>query len=116
MKKKIFTIAFFAFNILILEFGFSVLDPEEIFVKGFDKELLFRMYGGKKGKVVSDEFSVTVETNENGFRQSRINNAPKRVLVMGDSFTEGWGVEENETYIEKLNSSQNKIFFIIKYI
>lgn len=112
MKKRIFTFIFFALNILILELGLSLLDPEEIFVKGFDKELLFRMYGEKKGKVVSDEFSVTVETNEYGFRQSKIKNTPKKVLVMGDSFTEGWGVEESEIYLEKLNSSQDEIFFI----
>ena len=37
MKKKVFTAIFFAVNVVILEIGFSLLDPEAIFVKGFDK-------------------------------------------------------------------------------
>jgi len=112
MKKKVFTAIFFAVNVVILEIGFSLLDPEAIFVKGFDKELLFRMYPDKKGRVVSEEFSVGVETNSDGFRQKSRKDALSKVLVMGDSFTEGWGVEESEIFVEKLNQSVENISFI----
>ncbi|MBE7412157.1 MAG: GDSL family lipase [Leptospiraceae bacterium] len=112
MKKFIFTTIFIVINICILEIGLYLLDPEEIFVKGFDKELLFRMYPKKKGIVASEEFSVTVETNSDGYRQKIKKDSQEKVLIMGDSFTEGWGVEENEIYVEKLNSFTKDIFFI----
>ncbi|MBK7056778.1 MAG: GDSL family lipase [Leptospiraceae bacterium] len=105
MKKKIFLFAFILINLAIFEVILSVFDPEQILVKGFDKEMLFRMYPNKFGKVVSEEYSVLVETNLNGFRQKLEPETKYSTLVIGDSFTEGWGVEEKEIYTEVYNQN-----------
>ena len=57
MKKKLFLIVFILINLAIFEGILSAFDPERILVKGFDKELLFRMYPNKSGMVVSEEYS-----------------------------------------------------------
>jgi hypothetical protein len=105
MKKKIFLLIFILINLSIFELVLTAFDPERILVKGFDKEMLFRMYPNKSGKVVSEEYSVLVETNKNGFRQQLADNNQYSTLVIGDSFTEGWGVEEKEIYTEIYNQS-----------
>lgn len=51
---------------------------------------------------VEDEFDVTVKTNSLGYRDNEFSNNPKRILVLGDSFVFGWGVENNEVFTEKL--------------
>jgi len=103
MKKKLFLILFILINLAIFEGILSLFDPERILVKGFDKELLFRMYPKESGMVVSEEYSVLVNTNEYGFRQNVSSSEKYSTLVIGDSFTEGWGVEEKEIYTEIFN-------------
>lgn len=105
MKKKLFLFLFILINLAIFEGILSLFDPERILVKGFDKELLFRMYPKKSGMVVSEEYSVLVNTNEHGFRQNISSSEKYSTLVIGDSFTEGWGVEEKEIYTEIFNQS-----------
>lgn len=102
MKKIRNTIIFLLINLVVFEVFLSFFDPEVVIVKGYDHNLLFSMYPDKKGFVVSEEYSVPVQTNSNGFRQSSIpENAS--ILVIGDSFTEGWGVEEGEIFTEVYN-------------
>jgi lysophospholipase L1-like esterase len=52
------------------------------------------------------EFKVSVRTNALGFRGREIPAQPDpgtfRILTLGDSFTFGWGVEEEETFIRVL--------------
>jgi hypothetical protein len=108
MKKKLFIVLFILINLLIFEGILSLFDPERILVKGFDKKMLFRMYPNKSGMVVSEEYSVLVETNANGFRQSLDDKQVYKTLVIGDSFTEGWGVEEKEIYTEIYNQNPKK--------
>lgn len=105
MKKKFFLFVFILINLAVFEVILSLFDPEQILVKGFDKEYLFRMYPNKSGMVVSEEYSVLVETNANGFRQKLQPNETYTTLVIGDSFTEGWGVEEKEIYTEVFNQN-----------
>ena len=56
----------------------------------------------------SSEFRTRVRTNALGFREPRL-PAPKppgtrRIVVVGDSFTQGYGVEEDEAYPRVLES------------
>ncbi|TMA33058.1 MAG: hypothetical protein E6J87_11250, partial [Deltaproteobacteria bacterium] len=50
------------------------------------------------------DFSVQVHTDAAGFRAapdapaSHVRSAPYRILVVGDSFAFGWGVEDGETF------------------
>ncbi|MEM7184018.1 MAG: SGNH/GDSL hydrolase family protein [Spirochaetota bacterium] len=103
MKKAIFYFLFLLFNLVLAEFILSLFDKENVIVKGYDKNLLFAMYPNKTGMVVSDEYSVKVETNRLGFRQHLAEHQSYRNIVLGDSFTEGWGVREKEVYIHLLN-------------
>jgi lysophospholipase L1-like esterase len=99
---KIFKILVFVFvNLFLLELVLSIFDPEMVLVKSFDKELLFSLYPNKEGRVVSEEFSITIRTNQNGFRQT---SPPiTKTILLGDSFSEGWGVNENENFVNLLN-------------
>ena len=57
------------------------------------------------------EFRVTTRINERGFRDdSYAEGSPEssfRILALGDSFTYGYGVEHDETYLELLEVALN---------
>lgn len=55
----------------------------------------------------SSEFDLTVRVNNLGFRgpNTNLQKAGKRVAVMGDSFTFGWGVEDGETWVHLLGEA-----------
>ena len=109
MKKYLFYSVFTLINLVLFEVILTLFDPEAILVKGFDKEVLFRMYPDKSGKVSSREYSVTVKTNRLGFRQEIGVFEKFDILAVGDSFTEGWGVEENEVYTSHINAKKFRI-------
>ena len=65
-----------------------------------------------------EKFDVTLSINSLGYRDnefaiSKLNNT-KRILIMGDSFTFGHGVENDETFSEQLEKKINE-FSNIKY-
>lgn len=74
-------------------------------------DLHYQPYRGRLNdteRIPRREFSVTVTTNALGFREPRL-PGPKpegtvRIVTLGDSFTEGWGVEEAETYPRRLEA------------
>ena len=55
----------------------------------------------------TDEFEVKVHINNLGFRgpATQIKKTKPRVLAVGDSFTFGWGVTENESWVGMLDSA-----------
>lgn len=54
------------------------------------------------------EFSTTVSTNSMGFRDNEASVLDPGVLVLGDSFGFGWGVENNET-LEAILEKESKL-------
>ena len=106
-KKLVLYFVLILFYISIAEFILRLFDPEVVFVKSFDDDLLFSMYPNKSGYVVSDEYKVLVETNNFGGRQ-KLTSDNYPVLLVGDSFSEGWGVEENEVFTEIANKELPK--------
>ena len=76
---------------------------ESIFVP--DKDLGFRNKKNFDGWLISPEYKNRIFTNSYGFRGRE--NYPKksdkfRIMALGDSFTFGVGVNEDETYIKRL--------------
>jgi lysophospholipase L1-like esterase len=62
----------------------------------------------------TSEFQTTVSVNNLGFRgkNTTIRRSKKRVLILGDSFTFGWGVEHNETWISHLQTGFPQFEFL----
>jgi hypothetical protein len=88
--------------VALAEFVLRLFDPEVVFVKSFDDKLLFSMYPDRNGTVISEEYKVSVSTNTFGGRQI-LSSDHYPILLMGDSFSEGWGVEEPETFTAQAN-------------
>jgi lysophospholipase L1-like esterase len=80
-----------------------------------DEKLGWRLKPNFEGGAKTDEFSTEIKINSDGFRDYEHSNSNNestfRILGLGDSFTLGYGVELEETYLsvlEKyLNSSQD---------
>jgi SGNH hydrolase-like domain, acetyltransferase AlgX len=67
--------------------------------------LPYRLRRGYRGRLATDEFDTIIRINSRGYRGDEF--APGaddafRILVIGDSFTFGWGVEDTETYASRL--------------
>lgn len=67
--------------------------------------LLFPPFSKAKHK--TSEFDLTVEINNLGFRGANASTkkTKPRVIIIGDSFTFGWGVELDKTWIHILSNS-----------
>ena len=52
----------------------------------------------------NDEFSVGVDVNRLGVRDDEASLEAPEVVVVGDSFAMGWGVEQNETFAQQLEA------------
>ncbi|MEQ8193922.1 MAG: hypothetical protein RIB59_05490 [Rhodospirillales bacterium] len=124
MKKSIATIALLSFiigaGLTLMEVGTRIAAPQQL-VRGFvlpDPDLgsILRpninyrdLYGG--------DFTVT--TNRQGFRMPEdvdFRPSRKRVIVYGDSFTFGWGVEYKDAFfaqIKKKLEQSNSEFQLI---
>ena len=64
----------------------------------YDKELFYTLKPYSVSRFKGKEFDTEIRANSKGVRDSEENlNFPEAVFV-GDSFTMGWGVEENESY------------------
>ena len=86
------------FYLILFEFGLRFFDPEEVLVKPFDSQVLFGFYPEKTAITVSEEYKFKTQTNSEGYRQTTLNPTSPQILLLGDSFSEGWGVDETETY------------------
>ncbi len=74
-----------------------------------DDTLSHRLRPSFRGTIRSGEFSTSVRINAQGFRgRAWSADAAPRVLVLGDSFTFGWGVEEECAFPSILEDSLAK--------
>ena len=73
--------------------------PQGIYVS--DNDLGYVLKPGFKGEFSGAEFHVPVSTNEQGLRGKNLATPSQktfRVLCLGDSFTWGWGVNDDSTF------------------
>ncbi len=97
----------------ILELGVRFFAPQstlrqrDLFFQ-FDPLLGAEGIANKKGIFATTQFSTTVIHNSEGFRDyehSKKNNTQKlRVIAIGDSFTWGHGVENEEIYVKRMEA------------
>lgn len=75
-------------------------------------DLLFPAFS--KAKHNTSEFELDVQINNLGFRgaNAKTEKSRKRVLLIGDSFTFGWGVELEKTWASLLCKSYPEIEFL----
>ncbi len=63
--------------------------------------LAYELVPSSKGKLRREEFDTTITINSSGYRGRELHTDKRgrfRIMVVGDSFTLGWGVEDDETY------------------
>jgi lysophospholipase L1-like esterase len=96
-------------GLLASEVGVRLLAPQVYRrppVWGHDPELGWRHIPGAAGWLVSPEFAVEYRINAAGQRDREVDGeaAPgvRRILCFGDSFVEGWGVDQQERVSEVL--------------
>jgi lysophospholipase L1-like esterase len=75
-------------------------------------DILFPAFS--KAKQKTSEFDLTVNINNLGFRgeNTSVRKSKKRVLLIGDSFTFGWGVELEETWVSLLSENYPEVEFL----
>jgi hypothetical protein len=80
----------------------------------FDKEcarydsLLFYTLKTGENDFSSIEFNTTLRVNTRGFRDDEPTMGNPDIVLIGDSYTMGWGVEQNETFAERLKKKIDK--------
>lgn len=111
MKKNLFLLgASVALTLLICEALIRIIGFERMTITpltGFheyDKELGWKLIPNYEGRFVHRDFDIEVKTNSDGFRDREYQREKTpdtvRIVSLGDSFTWGWGVENNEIYME----------------
>ncbi len=99
------TIAMLALSVSADRFYGAVLLPET-------DNLLFPAYSTAIHE--TSEFKLKVQINNLGFRgpETHIEKSKKRILIIGDSFTFGWGVIEDSTWIHRLAVKYPNVEFL----
>ncbi|MEA3489174.1 MAG: SGNH/GDSL hydrolase family protein [Candidatus Omnitrophota bacterium] len=76
-----------------------------------DFELHHSFIPGAKGRSVTEEWNVPYEINSHGLRDREYSPEKRegvyRILALGDSFTEGYGVEAGDAFIKLLEKKLN---------
>lgn len=125
-KKDVLTVKHHVFCLItfLLLFGFTVLCDMALGVAGFpsDAQRQFAYPPNDKNiKKSIGEYEYEFVTNSQGLRYKEIplektNPGEKRIFVIGDSYTEGWGVKQNERFSslleERYRSAGQDVYFI----
>ncbi len=93
------------------ELVFSLMDPEAILVREDDPDMVYSFYPDRTGVAATQEYRATVLTDDHGLRACEQHEppstrlpGPRRLLILGDSFAEGWGVECAGTFAGLLDA------------
>jgi hypothetical protein len=82
----------------------------------YDPRLGWQMAPDWKGRHVHYDFDVRYTTNARGLRgghwPGRAAGSGPRVAILGDSFTFGLGVDDDETFVQRLNAADTGTTFL----
>ena len=91
--------------LLILEFGIRLIEPRDVLRERFERNdpvFHHRFIPNASGYWKTQEFNPRYAINSFGLRDREVSKTKpkgtKRVILLGDSFTEGNGVEVNEAF------------------
>lgn len=90
--------------LMIAECGLKLFDAEQIMVREDDPQMVYSFYPERRGISATPEYRVEVETDARGLRgcdaigPETTGAAPRKLLILGDSFAEGWGVPCEKTF------------------
>lgn len=103
-----------AVTLIALEVAVRILSPQAQFtcsVNTWDRVVGTRQVPGAKGFVIVPEYAVDLVINSKGLRDREFAypkpQGVKRILVLGDSFTCGYGVQAEDTYAKVLERMLN---------
>jgi len=95
--------------LVFVEVAVRIIEPREVLREFFetpDPVLHHKLIPGARGRQKNMEFDAPYEINSLGLRDREFPRAKpagtKRILVLGDSFTEGVGVSGPETFSSQL--------------
>ena len=103
------------FALVLAEFGIRLIAPQTLALNytEWDPYVGFKNRPNASGFFRSAEFTMKVHINSTGQRDREFSLAKPagtyRVVVLGDSFTFGHGVAENETYSKRLERNLTEI-------
>lgn len=120
MRKEHLLLAFSTvFALMLAELVLGAFFPQRT-VKQYleDRPAMFRannimfmdLKPGFSGYLKEEEFRTNVEINALGYRQAEFEqqkDGQQRILVVGDSFTFGYGVEESDGYVRVMERELN---------
>jgi hypothetical protein len=103
-------ISFVIAELLMAVSGFSELRQDTTYRQS-DDTFHHSLVPGETGSLKGTEFHTQYSINSLGFRDREFTTAKPegtfRILVLGDSYTEGYGVEADETFSKQLEKSLN---------
>ena len=111
MKKISFYIVGLSFSIILalvlceilsrIIFG-GVFRNDPVLKRNAENNLIYQ--GNQSSRFISFEWDVQIDINSFGFRDDEgiYENGKKKILILGDSFTEGFGVSHENTFSKKL--------------
>lgn len=117
MKKTAFKFLFsFVFGLFLLEILLRFFWLVPVTAKGAffrrDDVADHSHYAYGDGRMVTGEFDVILHMNNIGMRDDHVvipkPAGEKRLLVLGDSFMEGWGVQRGEMFTDRLEVELKK--------
>lgn len=74
----------------------------------YDSSLSYTLIPGQKFAFNNKEFHTEYRTNSKGLRDDELSLEKPDIIVLGDSYAMGWGVQQNETFPQQLEKITGK--------
>ena len=104
-KQIVFYSVPLALLLLLAELLLALTSREQVLVKSADPDTIYSLYPNRRGIAATPEYRALVSTDSKGFRycpglqkHPGTSDAKPTLLILGDSFAEGWGVACKDSF------------------